>query len=126
MCQTIGLLSRMIVELENHPHEAKLLRSSVSFAAIQCAASYGPSFPDSLRPIVKEAAGSDAMLAKLQDHLTGQQPMYAAELATTQAVDVVQGGVKANALPDVAFAVVNHRIAEHRCACSLEQMKRCQ
>lgn len=37
-------------------------------------------------------------------------------LKTTQAVDLINGGVKINALPEVAAAVVNHRIAEHSSA----------
>ena len=37
-------------------------------------------------------------------------------MTTTQAIDLVQGGVKANALPlpEEAWAVVNHRIATQR------------
>jgi len=31
--------------------------------------------------------------------------------ATTQAIDIIRGGVKVNALPERAWAVVNHRIA---------------
>jgi len=33
---------------------------------------------------------------------------------TTQAIDMVQGGVKVNALPEQAWALVNHRIAVDR------------
>jgi Gly-Xaa carboxypeptidase len=33
---------------------------------------------------------------------------------TTQAIDLVSGGVKINALPEQARAVVNHRIATDR------------
>ncbi|KAK7466413.1 hypothetical protein VKT23_005135 [Stygiomarasmius scandens] len=34
-------------------------------------------------------------------------------LRTTQAIDLVEGGVKVNALPEKASVVINHRIAEH-------------
>ena len=36
---------------------------------------------------------------------------FKALVGTTQAVDLIQGGVKTNALPESAWAVVNHRIA---------------
>lgn len=40
-----------------------------------------------------------------------KDPFYRALIGTTQAIDLVQGGVKTNALPEEAWAVVNHRIA---------------
>ena len=41
-------------------------------------------------------------------------PFYRGLIGTTQAIDLVRGGVKANALPEEAWAVVNHRIATQR------------
>lgn len=35
-------------------------------------------------------------------------------LSTTQAVDIIEGGVKVNALPEQASAFVNQRIATER------------
>jgi acetylornithine deacetylase/succinyl-diaminopimelate desuccinylase-like protein len=45
-----------------------------------------------------------------------QARSYKSLLRTTQAVDMIVGGVKANALPELASAVVNHRIRTDRCA----------
>jgi Gly-Xaa carboxypeptidase len=44
-------------------------------------------------------------------------PFYNALIGTTQAIDLVQGGVKSNALPEEAWAVINHRIATQRSVC---------
>lgn len=41
-------------------------------------------------------------------------------LKTTQAVDVIEGGVKVNALPESAHAIINHRIAPYS---SVEETK---
>ncbi|EEB86907.1 hypothetical protein MPER_15977, partial [Moniliophthora perniciosa FA553] len=41
-------------------------------------------------------------------------PFFDVLLKTTQAVDIIQGGVKVNALPELASVIINHRIAEHR------------
>lgn len=43
-------------------------------------------------------------------------PAFKALVGTTQAIDLIQGGVKTNALPEQAWAVVNHRLATERCA----------
>jgi len=32
-------------------------------------------------------------------------------VTTTQAIDLIEGGVKSNALPELVWAVVNHRIS---------------
>lgn len=37
--------------------------------------------------------------------------IFIASFSTTQAVDVISGGIKVNALPEGARAIVNHRIA---------------
>ena len=43
-----------------------------------------------------------------------KDPFYKPLIGTTQAIDLVRGGVKTNALPEEAWAVVNHRIATQR------------
>ena len=63
-----------------------------------------------------QAVKSDSALEKLRDDLLALDPVIKATLSTTQAVDLVWGGVKVNALPEGATAVVNHRIAEDRYA----------
>jgi len=40
-----------------------------------------------------------------------QDNAFKSLVATTQAVDLIGGGVKTNALPENAWAVVNHRIS---------------
>lgn len=71
-------------------------------------------YPEDLRELARKAATDDAALKVLQGRLLASDPLYKAMLETTQAVDLVEGGVKVNALPERASAVVNHRIAEHR------------
>lgn len=41
--------------------------------------------------------------------------VYRSLIGTTQAITLTQGGVKSNALPEQAWAVINHRIATERC-----------
>lgn len=63
----------------------------------------------------------DRALKRLDEQLSrsGQAAEYQASVATTQAVDIIRGGVKVNALPESAYAVMNHRIMERRCGAFL-------
>lgn len=77
-------------------------------------AEHSPSFPDQLRPLARRALSDDVALERFKHALLKLSPAASALMGTTQAVDIVQGGVKVNALPERAMAIVNHRIAEHR------------
>lgn len=61
---------------------------------------------------------SDKALVVVQNMLL-KIPLFKALVGTTQAIDLINGGVKANALPENAVAVVDHRIAADRCVDSL-------
>ncbi|KAG1821064.1 uncharacterized protein BJ212DRAFT_977270 [Suillus subaureus] len=118
---SIGLLSRFIAAVEDNPHQASLSRTGTPFATTQCLAAYNPVYPDDLRKLARKAVTDDAALKVLQERLLASHPQYKAILGTTQAVDLVEGGVKVNALPERASAVVNHRIAEHSSVSELQQ-----
>ncbi len=79
----------------------------------QCLAAYAPGLPRSLRKSLADAARSDKALRKAEEALFAD-PKFKALVGTTQAIDLVQGGVKTNALPESAWAVVNHRVATDR------------
>ena len=113
--QAIGILASVIVEIEAHPHPPSLRRSGTAFQQIQCMAKYGPAVPDKVRQLAERAIHDDHALEELAQVFLASDALYTAVLGTTQAVDLVMGGVKVNALPERAEAVINHRIAEHRC-----------
>ncbi|KAI9440732.1 hypothetical protein H4582DRAFT_2074519 [Lactarius indigo] len=46
---------------------------------------------------------------------------YRSLIGTTQAIDLIQGGVKSNALPEEAWAIVNHRIATQSSITAVQQ-----
>lgn len=119
--QGIGILASAVTELEAHPHETSLERAGTLFQQIQCAAAYGPDVPNDVRQLAKRAADSDDALAELKRALVAWNPTAGAQLATTQAVDLISGGVKVNALPEQVYAVVNHRIAEHSSVAALQE-----
>jgi len=113
--QSIGILSNIITEIEEHPHETTLPRDGTTFSMIQCLTKYSPQTPQSLKDLVKKALYNDEALELVKEEFIKFQPWASSLLGTTQAVDLISGGVKVNALPEIAYAVVNHRIAQDRC-----------
>ncbi|PBK99207.1 carboxypeptidase S [Armillaria gallica] len=110
---SIGILSLMIVEIEKNAFQPEFLRSGTGFANAQCAATYDPKFTPSLRALARKALTDDQALEDFKRALIALNPIVDVMLKTTQAVDLIQGGVKVNALPEKASAVINHRVAEH-------------
>ncbi|KAJ7245152.1 carboxypeptidase S [Mycena haematopus] len=107
---TIGMLAALVVKYEDNPYELELSRDSVPYALVQCQAAYGATMPRKLKHLVRRSTHSKKALAKLRDVLI-EDRQFRSLIGTTQAVDIVQGGVKSNALPEQAYALVNHRIS---------------
>ncbi|GAW01633.1 carboxypeptidase s [Lentinula edodes] len=107
---SIGILSALLVQLENHPFEVHIERGTSSYELLQCFAEHGATIPSTLRDAIKDSANSDDALQQVENILF-KDPWFKSLIGTTQAVDVIRGGVKSNALPEQAWAIVNHRIA---------------
>lgn len=89
---------------------AKLNRGTPMYQKSQCLAAYGADMPKSLRKALVKAEKSDKDLRRAEKTLF-QDRKFKALVGTTQAIDLINGGVKTNALPESAYAVVNHRVA---------------
>lgn len=79
----------------------------------QCLAQHAPGLPDSLRRDIIDARHSEEALRSAQKELFKDAKIKNL-VGTTQAIDLVHGGVKVNALPEFAYAVINHRISIER------------
>jgi Gly-Xaa carboxypeptidase len=64
-----------------------------------------------LRNNIKEAVNSKKAARAVADHLSSIDIFQRYLMQTSQAIDVISGGVKINALPEKVHALVNHRIA---------------
>ncbi|QRV93992.1 Gly-Xaa carboxypeptidase [Ceratobasidium sp. AG-Ba] len=109
---SIGLLSQIVVDFEKHPHQARLHRSSPMFSLLQCEAAY--SAPSAMMPRFRKAIARSIVSDKalqLVNEVMSQDRIWRAFVGTTQAADIIQGGVKSNALPEQAKVLINHRIA---------------
>jgi Gly-Xaa carboxypeptidase len=82
---------------------------------VQCVGAHGAHVPLDLRKVIKRATHSEKALRLLEKELF-KNPIYKSFVGTTQAIDLIRGGVKVNALPESAWAVINHRISVIRSA----------
>ena len=99
---------------------ATLARGTPIYSTVQCYAAHGVDLPHGLRRAVAASSHSDRALRKAQKILFGYDANFKSLVGTTQAIDLIQGGHKTNALPEEAWAVVNHRISVTRLV-SVEQ-----
>ncbi|KAJ7650966.1 hypothetical protein FB45DRAFT_889219 [Roridomyces roridus] len=107
---SIGILAAMIVHLENTAPPPVLEVGTPPFDMAQCFAAHGPEMPRPLKRAILRAEKSKHALKKAEQTLLRDRA-FRALVATTQPVDIVNGGVKSNALPEQAMAVINHRIS---------------
>lgn len=89
-------------------------RGSVPYDTLLCAASYGETIPHDLKHAILKSRHSDKALRKVEELFVFSNILYSSLVGTTQAVDIISGGVKANALPESASAILNHRINTER------------
>ena len=108
------MLASLLVKLEANPIAPKLERGTPLYGMIQCLGEHAPELPSALRKSIKASEYSDSALDIVQKAMSKADKSFKAMVGTTQAIDLINGGVKTNALPESAYAVVNHRIATDR------------
>lgn len=104
----IGIMADAIVALEKNPYSPRLTQSSPFRRVLECRAKYSA---DEVQPWLRDAllSGDEKEIAeKLAEEETEKWLMQ-----TSQAIDVIAGGVKVNALPESVQLQVNHRVALH-------------
>ena len=117
----IGYLALLIAKLEANPHPAILPRGSPLYSYMTCAAAYSDVPGDLRDTFVAADSGDEDALAALPEAIInsgvkgsprdpGQGVSFRALMSTTQAVDLISGGLKVNALPETASVAINHRI----------------
>jgi Gly-Xaa carboxypeptidase len=111
--QSIGMLSALLTTFENNPFPVEIDRTSPLYLSLQCLAAHAPEMDESVRRIIKKSSHSNKALRKLGEYISKDVGLKSL-VSTTQAIDLVGGGVKTNALPEAAWAVVNHRIATQK------------
>ncbi|QKX54539.1 uncharacterized protein TRUGW13939_01626 [Talaromyces rugulosus] len=107
----IGILSEIVVAIENNPFLGKITSKNPMFHFLECAAVYaaGSSFPMSDRRTLSKAAAQDNNISQKQlDQALGNMKYH---FRTSQSMGKINGGVKINAIPETASTMVNLRLA---------------
>ncbi|KAI1460348.1 putative vacuolar carboxypeptidase Cps1 [Annulohypoxylon moriforme] len=113
----IGIMADAIVALESNPYSPQLTQSNPFRRVLECRTRYSP---DDVQPWLRDEllSGNEKEIAqKIADEGTDDQWL----LKTSQAIDVITGGVKVNALPENIELQVNHRVALHDSADYINQ-----
>ena len=98
-----------MVDLEQNPYTPLLTMENPLRGSLECQAKHTPGELDSwlLRSLQCDNDGEE-IGKKLADE---REPQIRFSLQTSQAVDIIKGGDKVNALPETVSAAVNYRIA---------------
>jgi Gly-Xaa carboxypeptidase len=115
----IGIIAEMIVKLEAHPFKPRLTQENPYRGLLKCQVRYSPHEVEHWlrRALIKNE--SESLIGTRLAKARGNDVRYS--IQTSQAVDIINGGKKANQLPESVTALVNYRIAPHD---SLDKVKR--
>ncbi|KAF6761486.1 carboxypeptidase s [Ephemerocybe angulata] len=110
---TIGILAEILTKLEEQPFPSRITADHPVSALAQCLIPNVKVVPSVLQPILR----IPAFLLKFQlaRDVVGwwfrDVSLLRSLVPTTQSIDMIRGGVKYNALPESAWAVINHRVS---------------
>lgn len=102
----IGIMSEIVVALEENPFEPQIVRDGPVHQALICLARYSPyALPELTKYIYR---GDLRAAARVLADVSRDTQYF---IQTSQAVDWVSGGEKINSLPEFVTIGVNHRFA---------------
>lgn len=119
----IGVMSELITKIEADQYDPFLDEKNPYLAKLQCGAEYSKDFPKKIRKLLPKSV--EELKKKHKDHKHKDRKDKGDELAeevakaggairylmqTSIAVDLIEGGVKVNALPERVTTTVNHRV----------------
>lgn len=106
----IGYLAMLVAQMEANPHKPMLTTASPLYGFVTCAAAHAHDMPKDLKKLVlKSATGDQGAMDDLPELMIktgmggtppgpGQGDPLRSMLITTQATDLISGGLKVNAL----------------------------
>lgn len=107
---SIGILSKVISLIEDEEFESIISNANPVLSHLQCVAEHSQTIDPLLRKTILKAHLNKNANRELLDYLS-RDLLTKYTVTTSQAVDIIYGGVKSNALPEHASVLINHRIA---------------
>ncbi|KAK6586713.1 hypothetical protein PZA11_000003 [Diplocarpon coronariae] len=111
---SVGFLSEVIYLIESTQYPTRLYDENPHFTQLQCGVAFSPNFDPKLREFLDKRLQSRGTCnankhpLALEAAKLGPGTKYL--LQTSQAVDIISGGAKINALPECAQDIVNQRV----------------
>lgn len=106
----IGIISQLAVLMEDTPFIPQLTTKSPIYNFLQCMATYSDQIPQEFKKAIR-LSGTNSVANKLVVKALAKQRQTKYMLQTSEAIDIIHGGLKVNALPEKVTLVANHRIA---------------
>ncbi|TIB10527.1 hypothetical protein E3P89_02783 [Wallemia ichthyophaga] len=107
---SIGYLAQLIAHMEAHPHAPHLAVENPFTTHLQCLLEHSPASLDAIDPHLRQQLPNTRLWGEAARTVAEHDVRDRYLIQTSQAADLIAGGVKVNALPEVAFAVFNQRI----------------
>lgn len=108
----IGIAAELIVALENEDYfEPLLTLNNPLFESLACHCEYDESFSEEYLSLLGDLLDGDEKASKVLGTMLAKDKNMEFMLRTTQGIDIVKGGLKINALPEVVNIAINHRIS---------------
>ncbi|ODV93892.1 hypothetical protein PACTADRAFT_45790 [Pachysolen tannophilus NRRL Y-2460] len=107
---SIGIMSALISEIENTPFEPFFTDANPTFMQYTCMAEHSTSIKKDLKKDILNAGNDKAANKRVCDFID-QTKALRYYIKSSQAIDIIKGGVKSNALPEHVEIIVNHRVA---------------
>ena len=109
---TIGIAAELITLLEGNPFASEFRTDNPIYGTLQCMAEHSTQLPKKIRKQILRAPTCKKARKDVNKFLS-EQPALRDLVRSTLAVDIINGGVKANALPEDTKFLVNHRVILH-------------
>lgn len=107
---SIGIISRLVALLEDHPFDPILSAKNPLSQFLKTVTKDSKNVPDSLKKDIQNLDKDKSANERVIEYLS-KEPSTNYAIRTSQAIDIIHGGVKSNALPEYVTLLINHRIS---------------
>lgn len=104
----IGIMSQIVLALEDHPFRPTLDDTNPVRSVLKCETKFSP---DYVEPWLRRELESGRDIGERVVQSRGENIRW--QIQTSQAVDIMRGGVKDNQLPEEVRTVINYRVLPH-------------
>lgn len=109
---TIGIAADLITLIESSAFPSDFQLDNPIYGTLTCIAEHSVSLPSSIKKVILNAGVDEKYRNELTKYVSNDKALRDL-IRTTQAIDIIHGGVKANALPESTSFLINHRVDFH-------------